>query len=666
MDVFSDDTAKKALELVGPNIGIIASKFSNAIVEKKITPNIIKIISDNSEREKTLNSIIEYFQMSYSSNASINTIVFKGNPKCLKELYIPLTIIKIADENDKFILSEENVEFNKIFESYPKMMIVDKAGMGKSTIVKFLMLMALEKGDPIPICIELRKLNENTDVLDLLTSEINLFNGKATKEQIKRLILEDQFLIFLDGYDEIREKDKIKVTLMLQNFIRQTPNVYYLLTSRDENALDSFVDFNRFMIKPLSIEEAFLLIKKYDNDGEVSKLLIEKISSDNQFNSLKEFLTNPLLVSLLYKTFQYREEIPYKKLVFYDTVFEALFNDHDLTKGGAYIHEKKTNLDICDFRKIARGLGWRTLCLDKFEFSLDELSKEIEMLLHKYSFINLKAADIIQDLLKSVPLFAKEGNNYKWVHKSFMEYFAACYIHHDLETNKKKIILEKMTLDNNNINKYENLLDFYFEIDDASFDKYIIAPFLEKFINTYKKKYTQSNFINKDENYIKLRRSIDSLVNVELWVTKKNNFQDKIKSREENLFMGLVVPISNNLFANMFLFKKNGNESLLGIIDRKKVDIFFSSEIIKFVKRNDLNKIANDLFDKQIYVNDDLNNEINDDENFYNMSDLIFYMMKTGVNYWNYCLDIDKCQKYVDSIEHRTKMETLEIEAFIN
>ncbi|KNZ43002.1 NACHT domain-containing protein [Acetobacterium bakii] len=645
-------------------------------IGKNLEPNIKNIIKDKKEKDETLNSIIMYFEKSYEANSYMNTIVFKGTPKFLKELYVPLTIIKTDDHKKNFYL-EEKFDLEQIFKNFPKLMIVDKAGMGKSTIVKFLMLTALEKGAPIPISIELRKLTQDIELLDLITSEINFFNGNATKEQIKKLVLDDQFLIFLDGYDEIREKGKVRITEILQKFIKQVPNTYFLLTSRDENVLDSFEGFYRFNIKPLNRIEAFSLLKRYDNSGERSERLINRISNDERFESLKEFLSNPLMVSLLYKTFEYREEIPCKKVVFYDTVFEALFNDHDLTKGGAYIHEKKSNLDICDFKKFVRALSWRTLCMGEFEFTYDELSNVIEVVIMQPLFHNLKATDLIEDLTKNVPIFHREGRIFKWVHKSFMEYFAASYICYDTDTKSKIEILKKMTFDNNAIKKYANLLDFYIDLDVETFSKHIIVPFLSKFLNIYETKYLDPRFKKLDENMLKILKSLESLVSVDFQLEYRNKTQTEFdtseyfkEKRERKKYSDSNFSHYMRLFdrktIDVFILETFNDGLLLKLIKDKSLDIYTTYKPKQFTFRELSDKMFFD-FEKIFEVNDDITNEIYLYGEIPHVFDSIFMIITLFDNFFEkYFLDFDKCKKFIDDLEEKEESEKAGIAAFLN
>ena len=103
----------------------------------------------------------------------------------------------------------------------------------------------------------------------------------------------------------------------------------------------------------------------------------------------------------------------------------------------------------------------------------------------KSSYVNISfvSSDLLKDLLTSVPLFCKDGNYYKWAHKSLQEYFAALFISIDSKNSQEKIL--KAIYNSDNIQRYTNLLDLYFDIDPNGFQRYILIPLLEEFISYY-------------------------------------------------------------------------------------------------------------------------------------------------------------------------------------
>ena len=91
---------------------------------------------------------------------------------------------------------------------------------------------------------------------------------------------------------DVRSGDTVKVTQKIKDFIsKASTGNYFILTSRPEGGLMSFGDFQSFSINPLSKEEAYGLLEKYDrsDNKEISNKLyfipsIEIIASSSKEN----------------------------------------------------------------------------------------------------------------------------------------------------------------------------------------------------------------------------------------------------------------------------------------------------------------------------------------------------------------------------------------------
>lgn len=433
--------------------------------------------------ERTYEALQEYLTFSYRNNALMHTIVFRGVEKSIFDLYIPLTLCYDEEDGIKEIKVDEK-GLERIKGNGAKSIIVDNAGMGKSTIVKYLATQAVMNREGIPIIIELRKLKKDKGIVAFIEEQFDLFDKKIDRDDLKLLLKEGGFVIFFDGYDEVSAELRQTVTEDIQYFVSRAPENTYILTSREESELSSFSDFFEYSIKPLKMEEAFALIRKYDNNGKKSADLIEKIEAESNLMVLREFLINPLLVSLLYKTYMYKEEIPYKKIEFYKQVYEALFNDHDKSKD-AYVHPKKSGLDINDFENVLTTLGFLGMREWRVEYEKEELIRDIQTAIKNLAGSSPNAQDFLEDMIHAVPLFQKDGNAYRWIHKSFMEYFAAKYICFGIG-NKKERWLAGIVGRKDSI-KYKNFLDFCYEMDLKTFRKCLLLPWLEHIAATEKK-----------------------------------------------------------------------------------------------------------------------------------------------------------------------------------
>lgn len=420
----------------------------------------------------------EYLKRSYNKHSFITTVVFQNQQKALSDLYIPLTVVNEEDDVTHVV----DAYHTSFVPKYGKVLIGDSAGMGKSTLLKLLFLKCMETNGGIPVLIELRQLRLSFTVLDSIKAQIDSIDEQVDQNFVLKLIQNGKFVFFLDGFDEIPSTYEAEVIQDINSFVDKAHENLLVLASRPEKALTAFNNFKKFGIQPLSNEQAFELLLKYGRGSEIARTLIEKIQ-EPQYEHISEFLSNPLLVSLLYRLYEYKATIPLKKHVFYRQVFESLYEEHDITKDAGFRRDKYSNLDIDDFHKVLRTLGFFTSKRGEVEYTKDDLLKLINQTRDALPGIVFNSNDFLKDLLSKVPLFVQDGHQYRWTHKSIQDYFSAQYI--CLDTKEKQgPIMEKIAFDKNISDKYINILDLCHDIDYASFRKFILYPLAQKYIST--------------------------------------------------------------------------------------------------------------------------------------------------------------------------------------
>ena len=151
-------------------------------------------------------------------------------------------------EKEQYIINEN---YEKCISKYDKILIMDTAGMGKTTLVKYLAAQEINNNIRIPIIVELRKLMGNMSIIEYIISQFELFDKKVDEEDVIRMLKEGEFIIFFDGYDEVNEDYRGNILDDLQNFISLVGNNKYVVTSRRESDLSCLGDFYGFSIKPL-------------------------------------------------------------------------------------------------------------------------------------------------------------------------------------------------------------------------------------------------------------------------------------------------------------------------------------------------------------------------------------------------------------------------------
>ena len=482
-------------------VATIAAPLSKIVMETFLVPKFQEF-REKWKRNQSIvdyafeDKFLDYLTDTYEKNGTLNTIAFKKKNVLLNDVYVPLTLISEECQEDTTKLKNRKiVDFDEsLFSMSNKILITDTAGMGKSTLSKKMLISAIEKNKGVPILIELRRLSKEKDIVDEILEQLNPINEKVNRQFILDLIKRGDFIFFFDGFDEISLTDRAYVTTHIQNFISKAKKNKFILTSRPEDALSSFGDFNKFQINPLLPEEAFTLIRKYDSEGKISELLITKIKEKETFNSIQEYLTTPLLVSLLFTAFEHKQQIPFKKHIFYRQVYDALFETHDLSKGDSFERDKYSKLGSDEFHRVLRIFGY--LCLtqeNKIEFTRDELGTIISKSISYCPEIKVSSANFIKDLLITVPIFVKDGIYYKWSHKSLQEYFAAQYLYLDAKENQQEI-LNHIAFHRENIS-FLNVIDLYRSIDPTGFENIVVYKLLEDYFNFINNSY--KNFAGK-------------------------------------------------------------------------------------------------------------------------------------------------------------------------
>ncbi|PFJ58614.1 NACHT domain-containing protein [Bacillus thuringiensis] len=450
--------------------------FVNLDMKIKKVFNKRKISADS--YEELAEKFSNYLEKSYIEYSSIPTLALKDKRVSLNNIYEPLTL-KEAGING-IANQEEYTPFNyddSFFENHPKLIIFDTAGMGKSTFLKFLFLSAMQQRIQIPIFIELRHLKNDNSILDEIYKKINYLSDEFNKENILELIKDGDFIFFLDGYDEISRTDREKVSADLKQFLVHANKNRFIITSRPDAGLN-LATFEKYKIRNLKLDEAVSIIKKYDNitGYRLQEELIETIkNSEKHFNS---FLKNPMFVSLLYVTYKNKRELPLTQASFYRTVYDALYSDHDLTKDDEFKRERGSDLSRDDLEFFFQKFAYYCFTQDISNFEFDPLLNIIKEVLKDNYFSNKNQAyDIFVDITQHVPLLTKDGVEYKWIHKSFLEYFTAKYISiHVKKTNFLQSLMKK------NLSDYENMLKIYVDIDRSTFDSVFVEPLLNSFL----------------------------------------------------------------------------------------------------------------------------------------------------------------------------------------
>ena len=623
--------------------------MTETLLKELITPNIKEVISTkidffikniNLKYKEMLiprgEHFEEYLLRAYEKYRNINTLVFHNSQRLLKDIYVPQTLVKENQFNN--IEIKKITKFpSKLIEKYRKLLITDTAGMGKSTIMKRMFIDVVDncmKEIGIPIYIELNRLGKNYGILEEIKELLKSLSNDFNNDLLLRLIQSGGFIFFLDGYDEISISDKENVTNNIQDFISKAGiNNYYIMTSRPDASLTSFGDFQSFKIAPLERNEAFELLKKYDlsDEKKLSSKLIELLNT-GQYKTIDEYLQNPLLVSLLFTAYDYNRSIPFEKHRFYNVVFEAYFEKHDSSKP-IKNRDKYSGLNYDSFDRVLRFVGFRCLLEIGVNFNKDTILNTIRQAKEFCGNIEFDESDFLKDLIKTVPLFCQEGTDYKWVHKSLLEYFAARFIFCDAK------------------DKQDNILSAIYKSDNIN--KYIRYPFCREYISYYES--IPSKELSISTELIEERKS-NLFVNKYFAVKKQYSQEFILKFKEKN----------KGFEARETIFFKSGKcvikfSSTLSVIEKLLYNHskeLFSSNIYSHNRYISsfpfVENIENSCFD-EIDIK-----KCNEDDMIYENLNLIMNLPR--VRQPRYYLNYNACKKVVEDFEQKLKDESAKSE----
>jgi hypothetical protein len=618
-------TLDAAIKVATPAAKKLFAAKLNPLIETKI----VNYFKTKAALSRFKRESIKYLARLTGQCSILNTIAFQNAPKRLESLYIPLTLQ--SDSKTESILIDDKVE---IFQKHSHILINDSAGMGKSTLSKRIILNVIDKAQYIPVFIELRQL-QNKPIEEQVT---DLFGVKCDNPItfLKQLPL----LYVFDGMDEVANDQKKDILKFIKEFVDQIDDSKILLTSRQETYLSEFYSFKRYSIQPLTEKEAFNLLRKCDSTGKICEKLIEGVKS-NRGSGIREFMSTPLYVSLLFCSYRYKTVIPQKKHLFYSQVYEALFESHDLSKEVGYVRPKYSKLDSAEFHTILRRIGfWCLKNNGKIEFQLDELEIVVSGLLSGITGLSTKAPNFVKDLIKTVPLFVKEGSSVRWSHKSLMEYFASMFICHDAKVKQKDLMLN--FFNSPNWSSYSSIFELCADIDFSSFRSSIVKKVLNEFIQYHDSAYKNITNPRIKKQDIEMRISltfssgngIQFLSNFESNILDDIKFFEKVKSecghhcgRRVEMIMGFGEPSRIIHYVGC----ENRNRSILKILEDKSPELFIKidpmhSKVSDYLSKTTLKK------NKLYIVNENSKSILNNSVHFSNINKILTLNTKKFLN----------------------------------
>jgi hypothetical protein len=398
----------------------------------------------------------------------------------LGDIFVPLRIML----QDQTFLKEDIIS---LFEQSPYAVLLGGPGSGKSITTRHIAWChakvhltsspiashqntSLLPGKPVPLCIELRLLNEvrrQRADYSFLTYATEVLLGRediSINSQMFKVLLERRnMLLLFDGLDEVPTLDERKRLIDdIETFAHHYPGNYFLVTSRPVGYdIARFANrwFQQGLIQEFNDEQIHLFLEhwythvsKYPSFPSNIQQELDTFDSTLKHNSrLHTLATNPLLLTVI-AALHRSERLPNKRVQLYEKCADLLLDTWIKFKheGGRW-------------KDMKMGKEDQTACIAHLGFVLHECSQENEtggmgeaqttedaatdvparfLLRAIRSFLKSQEllsgaernaeAERFLDLVKSeAGLIVERGTDedgeslYGFVHRTFQEYFAA-------------------------------------------------------------------------------------------------------------------------------------------------------------------------------------------------------------------------------------------------
>lgn len=491
------------LSQVVDRLGLILSEDESLDKEMfaiAVTRQFLKIAQGNGEAENIVETVYRedvktdsfpvYVRESLRKYEKMKTLLYTSEEHPFDEFFVCNTISRDGMLFRRHRVSPENCISNADLDQLRRVamyaLLVGMGGMGKSMMMRHLFLEAIRKYDKtgrLPILVTLREFSQNAgDVFELILRSVNRFDMSFTSAHLHKMMLKGKCQILLDGLDEIKYTEIEEFEIQLDRLIDRYPNNQFVMSTR---RFSTFVEISRFTVlqmQPFSLEQSIELIDKLDFCPEEPKLKAEfREKTINEYSKThKEFISNPLLLTLMLMNFRRFSDVPEKKYLFYQQAYDTLLYRHDADKL-AYRRVFKSVNDPSEFTDVFREFCARSYRHGQYEFTDEEFAYYFNQL-HTVKELNspmMTVDNFLYDILHSVCLMYEEAQSYHFLHRSFQEYFFAEYYSRQDDTTLKRLG-KALGKAQTNIFNGDVGLEMLYELAPQKVDRFILQPFLER------------------------------------------------------------------------------------------------------------------------------------------------------------------------------------------
>jgi NACHT domain len=363
----------------------------------------------------------KYLTHTLTRYSQFKTLLNRYEPLVLEDHYVPARIrLRNQTKRDEDFFEEINERRRIVIEG--------TAGLGKTLFLRHLFAHTVRYHHKfIPVLFELRNLHlkPGASLLSRLTKQISDHIPAFEEEHLVFGLQRGKFAIFLDALDEIAFAERSRYGSEILDLSYRYVDVPLIISSRPDKFYAAWETFTVGELLPMTRSQTKLMLEKLKFEP-IAKATFLQALTDDFFKRYADFLSIPLLGTLMMLTYEEFSGVPDKVHVFYEQAFQTLFQRHDSLKG-AFSRKIESGLDLEQFRRVLSAFCFVSYLSEQFSLLEYEALQNIRTAA-ELADVELDAEMYLTDLLVTVCILQRDGQHITFVHRSFQEYFTALFV----------------------------------------------------------------------------------------------------------------------------------------------------------------------------------------------------------------------------------------------
>lgn len=412
-----------------------------------------------------------YLQNVFEAYSKSKTLIYRYEAEPLYDFFESMDV-RLLNRR----ISTESI--NNLFEINQKLIISGSGGMGKSTLMRHLLLNSIRETSYIPIFVELRSLNDtDNDIIAFIYRSMTIHGFSIDYDFFVDSLNTGSYIFLFDGLDEVTE-DKLRIIVnAIQDFSNKYRDNRFIVSTRPMWNCDILNPYTVVDMCGLSKRQSLSLISKIRYDQSRKDKFLKDLD-EKLYNKHASFAANPLLLSMMLLTYDEHSCIPEQLTDFYEQAFMTLFNIHDSRKN--FSREIFSKLEYGPFKEVFSHFCFQTFFLSHYRFTESMLYDYLENTKKRLK-IQFSTKGYFKDLVNLVCMIVYDGLQLRFIHRSFQEYFAAVYVTSLSDDTQVKILRPLLE----EPGRYSAFLELLCSLEEKRYYRNVVIPVFEDLMQKF-------------------------------------------------------------------------------------------------------------------------------------------------------------------------------------